>query len=150
MPTSIFCGLKDGVLVDKRYLWPIFHKLPLLLSEGGRHSLARAVTFIDHVTVDNRPQLANSAACNIQLQTCLSRPRRLPVPPDPLIAFYYASKLSFPTCWTCNSNLGDDLHAVSRSCFSVSTQPTIDAPTLILSLTLADPSIPPPTAATNP
>jgi hypothetical protein len=64
-----------------------------------------------------------------------SRSRRLPLPPDPLIVFYYASKLSFPTCWTCNSNLGDDLHAVSRPCFSVSTQPTIDAPTLILSLT---------------
>jgi hypothetical protein len=78
----------------------------------------------------------NSAACNIQLQTRLSLPRRLPLPPDPLIVFYYASQLSFPTCWTCNSNLGDDPHAVSRPCFSVSTQPTIDAPTLILSLTL--------------
>jgi hypothetical protein len=30
-----------------------------VLSECGRHSLARAVTFIDHVTVGNRPQLAN-------------------------------------------------------------------------------------------
>jgi hypothetical protein len=29
-----------------------------------------------------------------------------------LIVFYYASKLSFPTCWTRNSNLGDDLHSV--------------------------------------
>jgi hypothetical protein len=105
---------------------------------------------IDHVTVDSRRQLANSAACNIQLQARLSRLRRLPLPPDPLIVFYYASKLSFPTCWTCNSNLGDDLHAVFEAYFSVSTQPTIDAPTLILSLTLADPSIPQPTAATNP
>jgi hypothetical protein len=130
MPTSIFCGSKDGVLVDKRYLWPIFHSLPLLL---GRHTLARAVALTDHVTVDNRPQLANSAACNIQVQTRLSRPRRLPLPPDPLIVFHYASKLSSPTCWTCNSNLGDD--AVFEACFSVSTQPTIDAPTLILSLT---------------
>jgi hypothetical protein len=54
---------------------------------------ARAVSFIDHVTVDSRPQLANSAACSIQLQTRLSRPRRLPLPPDPLIVFYYASPI---------------------------------------------------------
>src|SRR5271168_2789339 len=54
MPNSIFCGSKDGVLVDRRYPWPIFYRLPLLLSEGGRHSIAPAVTFIDHVTIDNR------------------------------------------------------------------------------------------------
>jgi hypothetical protein len=89
-----------------RYPWPIFYNSS---QKAASTPLARAVAFIDHVTVDNRPQLANSAACNIQLQTRLSRPRRLPLP---LIVFYYASKLSFPTCWTRNSNLGDDLHAV--------------------------------------
>jgi len=99
--------------------------------------------------MDSQPQLANLAACNIQLHTRLSRPRRLPLPPGPLIFFYYASKLFFPTCWTCNSNLGDDLHAVFEAC-PVSTQPTIDEPTLILSLTLADPSVLQPTPATNP
>jgi hypothetical protein len=36
LETPIPRGAKDGVLVDKRYLWPIFHRLLLLLSEGGR------------------------------------------------------------------------------------------------------------------
>jgi hypothetical protein len=62
MPTSIFCGSKDGVLVDKRYLWPIFHRLPLLLSEGASSELYRSRDSGQSTTIGQLGGLQHSAA----------------------------------------------------------------------------------------